>query len=96
MEGSSVKMLTCLSSGCSPSQEGRWMPVPLDVNGLLWKLQGPHMTTSHLDIWKSNGGWNLELMRQRKPTLRNMRDSFLEAGKIMMFGVRLVHGYQED
>ena len=45
------------------------MPFPQDINGLLQKLQGPNMTASHHDIWKIDGDWNLELIKQKKPNL---------------------------
>jgi len=45
------------------------VPFPQDINGLLQKLQGPSMTASHHDIWKIDGDWNLELIKQKKPNL---------------------------
>ncbi|EPY73925.1 transient receptor potential cation channel, subfamily M, member 6, partial [Camelus ferus] len=53
----------------------------------LQNLQGPSRTASHQDFWRTDGGWKLKLRRQRKPTLRKeKRDSFLETGKMMVFG----------
>lgn len=60
------------------------------------------MTAAHQDIWKIDGGWNLELVRQRKPTLR--REERLTPGVREDDGILCkrrracegpVHGYQD-
>ena len=49
------------------------MPFTQDMTGLLQKSQGPNMTASHHNIWKTDGAWNLEVIKQKKSNLTEER-----------------------
>lgn len=60
------------------------MPLPQDIHGLLQKLQGLNMTTSHQDFWKIDGPeLGVHEAGEAHPE-KEKADSFLEISKMVV------------